>query len=90
VKRENSISNSKIEISDSNASVSEPMKMLLRQRVAGFLHGLALGGERFLKRAKDILPKRMRKRARCQLDDCASLGFAPAGGVRDNNKEPAA
>ena len=90
VKREDSISNSKIEISDSNASVSEPMKMLLRQRVAGFLHGLALGGERFLKRAKDILPKRMRKRARCQLDDCASLGFAPAGGVRDNNKEPAA
>ena len=90
VERNSSISDLRFQISDFNGSVSEPMKTLLRRRVAGFLHGLALGGERFLKRAKNFLPKRVRKRVRCQLDDCAGLGFAPAGGVREHNKEPAA
>ena len=90
VARDRSVSDSESRISDSNGSVSEPMRTLLRRRVAGFLHGLALGGEKFLKRAKDILPTRTRKRPHCQLDDCAGLGFAPVGGVRDHKKEPAA
>ncbi len=66
------------------------LKELLRRRVAGFLHGGALGGAAFLAKAKKLLPKRVRKRAACQLDACAGLGLAPAGGVREGNKDPAA
>ena len=91
VARDRSVSDSRFQISDSKGSVSDPMRTLLRRRVAGFLQGLALGGERFLKKAAGILPKRVRKRARCQLDECEGLGFAPAGGVRERGKkEPAA
>ncbi len=55
---------------------------LLRQRVAEFLHGGALGGAAFLRRASALLPPRIRRRARCPLDDRPELGLAPASGVR--------
>ena len=71
-------------------SASGSLKELLRRRVAGFLHGGALGGEVFLAKTKKLLPKRVRKRALCQLDACPGLGLAPAGGVREGNKDPAA
>ena len=63
---------------------------LLRHRVAGFLHGGAIGGTAFLARTKKRLPPRIRQRPKCSLDACAGLGLAPAGGVREGNKDPAA
>ena len=59
------------------------LRALLRRRVAGFLHGGALGGERFLRRVSALLPPRIRRRARCLLDDRPELGLAPASGVRE-------
>ena len=41
---------------------------LLRRRVAGFLHGGAPGGERFLHRVAGCLPPRMRRRAEGLFD----------------------
>ena len=55
---------------------------LLRRRVAGFLHGGALGGERFLHRVAGCLPPRMRRRAEGLFDECSFLGLNSAAGVR--------
>ena len=55
---------------------------LLRRRVAGFLHGGALGGERFLHRVVGCLPPRMRRRAEGLFDECSFLGLNSAAGVR--------
>ncbi len=59
------------------------LRALLRRRVAGFLHGGALGGERFLKRVAGRLPKRARRRAETLLDRCPFLDLKSAAGVRD-------
>ena len=56
---------------------------LLHRRVAGFLHGGALGSTRFLKRVAGCLPKRARKHAETLLDRCPFLGVESAAGVRD-------
>ena len=56
------------------------LRELLRRRVAGFLHGGALGGERFLRRVAGALPKRVRRRAAGILD---AFGLRAAGGVRE-------
>ena len=56
------------------------LKALLRRRVAGFLHGGALGGERFLRRVAGCLPKRVRRRPAAELD---RFGLVAAGGTRD-------
>ena len=55
-------------------------------QVAGFLHGGALGEERFLKRAGRWLPKRIRRRSKCSLDGVSGFGLAPAGGVRERSR----
>ena len=55
-------------------------RALLRRRVPGFLHGGALGGERFLKRVAGCLPKRVRRRPASVLD---GFGLRAAGGTRD-------
>ena len=62
------------------------LRELLRRRVAGFLHGGALGEERFLKRAGRWLPKRIRRRSKCSLDGVSGFGLAPAGGVRERSR----
>ena len=59
------------------------MRGLLRRRVAGFLHGGALGGNRFLRRVSGCLPPRVRRRANGLLDRCAFLGLSSAAGVRE-------
>ena len=59
------------------------LRALLLRRVAGFLHGGALGGERFLRRVAGRLPKRTRRRTRSLVDACPFLGFSPANGVRE-------
>ncbi len=59
------------------------LRALLRRRVAGFLHGGALGGERFLKRMAGRLPPRVRRRAEGLFDHCAFLGLNAIAGVRD-------
>ena len=56
------------------------LKALLRRRVAGFLHGGALGGVAFLKRVAGCLPKRVRRRSAAVLD---GFGLVAAGGTRD-------
>ena len=56
------------------------LKALLRRRVAGFLHGGALGGGRFLKRMAGCLPKRVRRRPASVLD---GFGLQAAGGARE-------
>ena len=58
------------------------LRGLLRRRVAGFLHGGALGGDRFLKRVAGCFPPRVRRRAEGLVDRCAFLGFSSAAGVR--------
>ncbi len=59
------------------------MRGLLRRRVAGFLHGGALGGASFLRRVAGCLPPRVRRRAKGLLDHCAFIGLSSAAGVRD-------
>ena len=59
------------------------MRGLLRRRVAGFLHGGALGGERFLLRVAGCLPPRVRRRAEGLFDQCEFIGLSSAAGVRD-------
>ena len=59
------------------------LKALLAKRSAGFVQGLALGGEKFLKRVAGCLPKRVRKRAESLFDRCPFLGLKSAGGVRE-------
>ncbi len=59
------------------------LRALLTRRVAGFLHGGALGEERFLKRVAGHLPPRVRRRAEGLFDHCSFLGLASAAGVRE-------
>ncbi|MBQ9726516.1 MAG: hypothetical protein IJV65_03315, partial [Kiritimatiellae bacterium] len=59
------------------------LKALLARRSAGFVQGLALGGERFLKRVAGSLPKRVRRRAESLFDRCGFLGLKSAAGVRE-------
>ena len=59
------------------------LRELLGQRVAGFLHGGALGGERFLKRVAGCLPPRARRKAAGMLDGCPTLQLKTACGVRE-------
>ena len=59
------------------------LKALLEKRSAGFVQGLALGGDRFLKRVAGSLPKRIRRRAESLFDRCGFLGLRSAGGVRE-------
>ena len=59
------------------------LKALLARRSAGFVQGLALGGDRFLKRVAGSLPKRVRRRAESLFDRCEFLGLRSAGGVRE-------
>ena len=63
-----------------------PLRSLLRGRVAGFLHGGALGGERFLARVAGSLPARIRKKPPGALERCAWLELKSAAGVRDDTK----
>ncbi len=58
------------------------LRALLRSRVAGFLHGGALGDDRFLRRVAGCLPPRVRRHAETLLDRCAFLGLHSAAGVR--------
>ena len=58
------------------------LRGLLRRRVAGFLHGGALGGEGFLRRVAGCLSPRARRRSEGLFDQCPFLGLASAGGVR--------
>ncbi|MBQ9726479.1 MAG: hypothetical protein IJV65_03125 [Kiritimatiellae bacterium] len=59
------------------------LKALLSKKSAGFVQGLALGGESFLRRVAGSLPKRVRRRAVTLFDRCAFLGLASAAGVRE-------
>ena len=59
------------------------LRALLTRRVAGFLHGGALGEERFLKRVAEYLPPRVRRRAEGLFDRCPFLGLESAAGVRE-------
>ena len=59
------------------------LRALLTRRVAGFLHGGALGEERFLKRVAGHLPPRVRRRGEGLFDRCSFLGLASAAGVRE-------
>ena len=69
---------------DENGRMLPPktVRGLLRRRVTGFLHGGALGGERFLHRVAGCLPPRMRRRAEGLFDECPFLGLNSAAGVR--------
>ncbi len=64
-------------------TVPESPAALLRRRVAGFLHGGALGGEAFLRRTVRLFPKRVRKRAPSALDRVPALGLRSVNGVRE-------
>ena len=66
--------------SDAGRAAAKSFKTLLRRRVAGFLHGGALGGGRFLKRMAGCLPKRVRRRPASVLD---GFGLQAAGGARE-------
>ena len=59
------------------------LRELLRRRVAGFLHGGALGGAAFLKRVAGCLPPRVRRRAASLFDHCPFLDLNHAAGVRE-------
>ena len=69
----------------SPASPKSPgsLRELLHRRVAGFLHGGALGGASFLKKAAKLLPKRIRAKARSMLDACPFLALSSVAGVRE-------
>ena len=89
--RSGSISDSKSQISGgappgSAADAPPPpasLRELLRRRVAGFLHGGALGGAAFLKRVAGCLPPRVRRRAAGLFDRCPFLDLNHAAGVRE-------
>ena len=59
------------------------MRALLRRRVAGFLHGGALGCERFLRRVSAFLPGRVRRKSAGLFDRCRFLELENAAGVRE-------
>lgn len=59
------------------------MRALLRRRAAGFLHGGALGCERFLRRVSARLPRRVRRKAAGLFDRCGFLELGNAMGVRE-------
>ena len=77
---EGSISNFRSQSVPSREAEPGSFRALLRRRVPGFLHGGALGGERFLKRVAGCLPKRVRRRPASVLD---GFGLRAAGGTRD-------
>ena len=77
---ERSISNFRSQSVPSREAEPGSFRALLRRRVPGFLHGGALGGERFLKRVAGCLPKRVRRRPASVLD---GFGLRAAGGTRD-------
>ena len=70
-------------IGTDGAAGKGPLRELLRRRVAGFLHGGALGGERFLKRVAGCLPPRTRRRPESLLDRFPSLKLKHTAGVRE-------
>ncbi len=59
------------------------LRALLLHRAAGFVQGLALGGDAFVKRAVRKLPKRARRRAETLFDRCPFLELQSAAGVRE-------
>ena len=59
------------------------LRALLMHRAAGFVQGLALGGEAFVTRASRRLPKRARRRAETLFDRCPFLELQSAAGVRE-------
>ena len=59
------------------------MRALLRHRAAGFVQGIALGGEPFVRRVSRLLPARVRRRPESLFDRCPFLGLQTATGVRD-------
>ena len=73
-----------IETDDKGRSVrAGSLRMLLRHRAAGFVQGLALGSQEFVRRAERRLPKRMRRRAQSFFDRCPFLGLQSVAGVRE-------
>ncbi len=70
----------------SAADVPKPpgsLRELLRRRVAGFLHGGALGGAAFLRRVANRLPPRVRRRTASLFDHCPFLDLNHVAGVRE-------
>ena len=59
------------------------LRALLMHRAAGFVQGLALGGETFVRRTSKMLPARVRRRAESLFDRCEFLGLRSAAGVRE-------
>ena len=59
------------------------MRALLLHRAAGFVQGLALGGEAFVRRASRLMPPRVRRPAESLFDRCPFLGLKSAAGVRE-------
>ena len=59
------------------------LRALLLHRAAGFVQGVALGGDAFVKRAARRLPKRVRRRAESLFDRCPFLELKSAAGVRE-------
>ena len=59
------------------------LRALLMHRAAGFVQGVALGGDAFVKRAARRLPKRVRRRAESLFDRCPFLELKSAAGVRE-------
>ena len=59
------------------------LQALLRHRAAGFVKGIALGGEAFVRREERRLPKRVRRRAEALFDRCTFLGLQSLAGVRE-------
>ncbi len=62
---------------------SETLRTMLLHRSAGFLHGVALGGETFVKHVAKKLPPRVRERSETPFDRCPGLGLKSVAGVRD-------
>jgi REP element-mobilizing transposase RayT len=59
------------------------LRALLMRRSAGFVHGLALGGEASAGRVAKKLPARVRERPESLFDRCPFLELRSAGGVRE-------
>ena len=62
---------------------SESLRTMLLHRSAGFLHGVALGGETFVKRVAKKMPPRVRERPASPFDRYAFFGLESAAGVRE-------
>ena len=59
------------------------LRALLLHRAAGFVEGVALGGDAFVKLTARRLPKRVRRRAESLFDRCPFLELKSAAGVRE-------